>query len=334
MPRVIGARRWHSVVLRAAATCVAVVVSLLSAVAQDASWPGKPIKIIVPYAPGGAVDATARLLQEALADDLGQPILIENRAGGAGVPASEALVRAAPDGYTLGLFASAWAANATLQKNLSFDPVKDITPITVVANSTTLVLVHPISPIKSLRQLVAEAQAKPGQIPFASSGVGTAQHFAAELFKLRAKVDMLHVPYRGAGPALNDALGGQVQVSFLGIGPTKPHVEAGRLRALAITTGARSKILPDVPTVAEQGYAGFDHGEWFGIIAPAALPPEITSRLHAAVVRVVKSAKFGEKLALLGIEPVSQSPAEFAAFIGREIERLRVIIQETRMVVQ
>jgi tripartite-type tricarboxylate transporter receptor subunit TctC len=333
MGATITAGRWWCVLASVVAIGLAGA-ALPSASAQDAAWPSKPIRIIVPYAPGGAVDATARLLQETLGDELGQPILVENRAGGAGVPASETLVRAAPDGYTLGLFASAWAANATLQKNLSFDPIKDITPITVIANSTTLVLVHPSSSFRSLKELVEEGRARPGQIAYASSGVGTAQHFAGELFKLRAKVDLLHVPYRGAGPALTDALGGQVPVSFLGIGPTRPMVEIGKLRALAITTGARSKILPSVPTVAEQGYPGFDHGEWFGVLAPAGLPADITTKLHAAVVRVVNSPKFVEKLALLGIEPMSQSPAEFKAFIGSEIERLRAIIQETKMVAQ
>lgn len=313
----------------------ALVTAGMPSVAQEARWPSKPIRIIVPYAPGGAVDATARILQEQLAEELGQTIIVDNKAGGATIPASEALVRSAPDGYTIGVFGSAWAANASIQKNLTFDPIKDITPISQLANSTTLLLVHPSSPYQTMAQLIAAAKAKPGELSYASTGVGTAQHFAAELFQHRAGIKMIHVPYRGAGPAVTDALGGQIPISFIGTGPTKPLVDTGKLRALAVTTDPRSKILPNVPTIAEQGLKDFNHGEWFCVIAPAGLQANITSALHAAVTKIVRSPRFSERVAALGAEAqASNTPDDFKKFVISEIERLRQLVQEAKIEIQ
>ncbi len=236
------------------------------------SWPSRPIKIILPYAPGGAVDIVARLLQEPLGKTLGTSIVVENHSGGAGIPAAEDVVHATADGYTLGLFTSNYLSNSVLQ-HLSFNVIDDITPISVIIINTVLILVPETSPIHTLNDLIAAAK-KPGGISYGTPGFGTAMHFAGELLNQRADIKMVHIPYRGAGPALTDLLAGHIPVAIMGIGPAIPFIKSGKLRAIAITTAHRSKILPDVPTVAELGFPGYQAGEWFAMIGPKGLPPE------------------------------------------------------------
>src|SRR6185369_9965045 len=214
------------------------------------TWPQRPIKIIVPFAAGGAVDITARLLAEPMAKALGTTMIVDNRGGGGGLPASEALVHSAPDGYTIALVSVSYAANAVVQPNLSFDVVKDITPISLAVINTVMILVPADSPYKTLKDLIDDAKAKPNTISYGTVGFGSAMHFAGELLNARAGTKMIHVPYRGAAPALNDLLGGQLASAIIGIGPVLSHVQTGKLRALAITTAKRSRILPDIPTVA------------------------------------------------------------------------------------
>lgn len=294
-------------------------------------WPTRPIKVIVPFAPGGAVDLVARLLQDEMAKNLGGTILVENRAGGAGVPAGEALVRAAPDGYTISLVSSNYLSNAVMQPNLSFDVIKDITPISMVVINTVLILVPQDSSIKTLADLVAQAKAKPGTLSYASAGFGTAMNFAGELLKSRAAINLIHVPYKGAGPALNDLLGNQVPIAIIGIGPAMPFITAGKIRPLAITTEKRSKILPNVPTVAEAGYPGYRFGEWFAFIAPKGLPPDIAQKIHAAFVKAIGTESIREKLEKVGLEPTSSTPEELRAFMTTEVERIRQIATEAKM---
>ncbi len=308
---------------------LAVVLSGQTLRAQD--WPARPIRIIVPFAPGGAVDLVARILQDEMGRNLGTTMLVENRGGGAGVPGAEALVRAAPDGYTISLISSNHVSNAVMQSNLSFDVINDVTPISMVVINTVLVLVPQDSPIKSLADLVALAKAKPGALSYASAGSGTAMNFAGELLKSRAGINIVHVPYRGAGPALNDLLGNQVPIAIIGIGPTMPFIEAGKLRPLAITTEKRLKMLPNIPTVAEAGYPGYRFGEWFALIAPKGLPPEIAKRLHTAFIKTIETGAIKEKLEKLGLEPTSSSPEELKAFMATEVERIRQIATEAKM---
>lgn len=307
----------------------AIVLSAQAVRAED--WPTRPIRIIVPFAPGGAVDLVARILQDEMGKNLGGTMLVENRAGGAGVPAGEALVRAAPNGYTISLVSSNYLSNAVMQSNLSFDVINDITPISMVVINTVLVLVPQDSSIKTLADLVAQAKAKPGALSYASAGSGTAMNFAGELLKSRAGINLVHVPYRGAGPALNDLLGNQVPIAIIGIGPAMPFIEAGKIRPLAITTEKRSKNLPNIPTVAEAGYPGYRFGEWFAFIAPKGLPPEVAKKIHAAFIKTINTDAIKEKLEKLGLDPTSSSPEELKAFMTTEVERIRQIATEAKM---
>ena len=295
------------------------------------NWPARPIKIIVPFAPGGAVDIVARLLQDEMGKTLGTTMIVENRAGGAGVPASEALIHAAPDGYTIAIMSSNYASNAIMQPNLPYDTIKDITPISMVVINTVLILVPADSSIHSLADLVAQAKAKPGTIGYATPGFGTAMNFAGELLRSRANINIVHVPYRGAGPALNDLLGHQVPVAIMGIGPAMPFIAAGKVRPIAITTEKRSKNLPNVPTVAEAGYPGYRFGEWFAMIAPKGLPPDVAAKIHAAFLKAIKSEAVTSKLEKLGLEPTSSTPEELRKFLVSETERIRQIAVEAKM---
>jgi tripartite-type tricarboxylate transporter receptor subunit TctC len=313
--------------------------TLLTAIALTATttswaaetWPQRPIKIIVPFAAGGAVDVTARLLAEPIAKALGATIIVENHGGGGGLPASELLVRSPPDGYTISLVSVSYAANAVVQPNLSFDVINDITPISLAVINTVMILVPADSPYKNLQDLLDAAKAKPNTISYGTVGFGSAMHFAGELLNTRAGTKMIHVPYRGAAPALNDLLGGHLSVAILGIGPVLPHVRSGKLRALAITTAKRSQILPEIPTVAELGYPGYQSGEWFALIAPKGLSSEIQNRLHDAFVTAISSPEIKNKLEAIGLEATSTSPQELKEFLTSEVARIRLTAEESKM---
>ena len=302
--------------------------------ASAQTWPNRPIKIIVPYAAGGAVDIVARLLSEPMSKTLGTSVVVENRAGGAGIPASEAVVRATPDGYTMGIFSSNYLSNAVTQPHLSFNVVDDITPVSMVVINTVLILVPADSSIHTLKDLVDQAKAQPGTINYGTPGFGTAMHFAGELLKARAGINIVHVPYRGAAPALTDLLGQHVPVAIMGIGPALPYLKSGKLRAIAITTEKRSKILPNVPTVAELGYPGYRFGEWFAMIGPKGIPPEVADKIHAALVAAIKSQQIQTSFEKLGLEPTSSTPAELRDFMTSELARIRTIAAQAKMVEQ
>ncbi len=295
------------------------------------NWPTRPIKVIVPFAEGGAVDLVARILQDEMGKALGTTLIVENRAGGAGVPASEALIHAPPDGYTVAIMSSNYASNAIMQPNLPYDTIKDITPISMVIINTVVILVPADSSIHTLADLVAEAKAKPGALSYGTPGFGTAMHFAGELLRSRANINISHVPYRGAAPALNDLLGHQVPIAIMGIGPALPFITSGKLRAIAITTEKRSKAIPDVPTVAEAGYPGSRFGEWFAMIAPKALPADVAKKIHAAFVKAIETPKVKAKIEKLGLDPTSSTPEELHAFLVSETERIRQIASEAKM---
>jgi tripartite-type tricarboxylate transporter receptor subunit TctC len=297
----------------------------LAAAAQ--AWPAKPVRLVVPFPPGGATDLLARQLAQRLGDTWGQALLVENRGGASGAIATEHVARQPGDGYTL-LFATAstHAINPAVSK-VPFHPIKDFTPVVNVAAAPLGLVVHPSLPARSVKELVALLRARPGQLDMASFGTGTGSHLAGELLKNLAKIDMLHVPYKGGGAALADLLGGQVQLMFATTPAAMPQVKAGRLRAVAVTTRARSQALPELPTMIESGVPGYEAATWYGLLAPAATPRAVIDRMHAETVKIIGTPDMREKLIAQGFEPVGSSPAEFAAYIQAQIETWAKVIR-------
>jgi len=281
-------------------------------------YPTKPIRIIVTYPAGGGADAMARLIAPKLGEALGQPVLVENRGGASGTIAAELVAKSAPDGATLMLDATAFAVNQSLYPKLPYDPEKSFAPITLLALFPNIVVVHPSYPVSSVRELIAKIKAEPGRIAFASSGNGSAQHLAAELFRQRAGLDMVHVPYKGGGPALIDVMGGQVPIYFANMASALPHVKNGKLKALAVTGAQRSSAAPELPTVAESGMPGYQVYEWNAIFAPAGTPPAIINRLQAEIAKVVRIPEVRERMLALGGEIVASSPADLAAWVREQ----------------
>lgn len=313
-------------VLIAIATLVA-----SASVSLAENWPTRSIKIIVPFAAGGAVDLVARFLQTDMGKALGTTMFVDDRPGGAGVPASEVLIHSPPDGYTVALVSSNYASNAVLQPHLSYNTIKDITPISMAVINTVLILVPADLSIHTLSDLVAQAKAKPGALSYGTPGFGTAMHFAGEMLRSRANINITHVPYHGAAPALNDLLGHQIPTAIMGIGPALPYIESGKLRAIAITTDKRSKFLPGVPTVAEAGYPGFSSGEWFAMIAPKGLAPAVATKLHDALVKAIENLDVKTKIEKIGLETTTSTPQELHDFLVSETARFRQVASEAKM---
>ena len=300
--------------------------------AQAQPWPNKPIRLIIGNPPGGTNDILARLLQVPLQEALGQPIVIENRAGGATMVATEATVRSAPDGYTLGTIISVHASNVSLQPRLPFDPIKDITPIAFLGRVANIVVVHPSVKANTFPELLALAKASPGTIHHGTSGNGTSQHFSGELLRLGTGVDIVHVPYRGGGPAINDVLGGQIQMMFGNFASILPHVKSGRVRPLAVTGANRSPVLPDLPTVAEAAnLPGFAVTEWYAVIGPAGLPPEIVQRMNNTIYDAMKRPEIATKLRDQGIEVDFMTPDQMMDFIKSEITKIGDIVKRANI---
>jgi tripartite-type tricarboxylate transporter receptor subunit TctC len=297
-------------------------VLVLSAGTCVAAYPERPVRLVVPVAPGGAVDVVGRLIGLKLSQLLGQNVVIDNRAGANYTIGSEIVARSAPDGYTLLFTAGAHTINPSVRKHLPYDTVRDFTPIAYVANSTGLVIVvHPSFPAKSLRDLIGMAKASPGKINYASAGAGNLTHLAGELFQVVAGVKLTHVPYKSAGPAVNDLLAGHIPLMF---GPSPvvvPMVQAGRLRPLAFTALKRSAQLPEVPTADELGLKGFEATGWYGVHGPRGLPHDIVQKINGAARQIVQMPDVLERYASLNLEPVSMSPEEFAQFIKADIQK-------------
>ncbi|MDB5809710.1 MAG: hypothetical protein JWN94_1832 [Betaproteobacteria bacterium] len=294
--------------------------TLLCGCANAQTYPVKPVRLIVPYPPGGGTDIFARMLGARLGESLGQQLVIENRAGAAGVLGAEAASKAAPDGYTLVVGqASNLAINQNLMSKLPYDPLKDFAPITLIATSPSLLVVHPSLPVRSVKDLVALAKAQPGAINYASAGNGSPGHLAAEYFKKLAKIDLVHIPYKGATPAMLDVIAGQASLYFTSPVAAQPYVHSGRLRQIAVTSAKRFAPLADVATIAEAGYPEFDLTSWWGLLAPAGVSKDIVARLHADAVKVLETADMKEKLATQGAMVVTNTPAQFAAYIKSEI---------------
>jgi len=306
------------------ATCLAPIAQAQSA----ANYPSKPIRIVVPFPPGGATDILARAIGNELSKAFNQSVVIENKGGGGGNPGADLVAKSAPDGYTLVMATvGTHAINMSLYSKMPYDAVRDFEPIVLVAGVPNLLVVHPSVPAKSVKELTALAKAQPGKLNVASSGSGTSIHLAAELYKQMAGVDIVHVPYKGSAPAVADLLGGQVQMMFDNLPVSLPHAKAGKLRALAVTSPNRSSALPDVPTMDEEGYKGFDATSWFGLLAPAGTPKDIINKLNAASVKALASPEMRERLAAQGAEPVGNSPEQFGAFIKSEIEKWSKIVK-------
>jgi len=307
---------------------LALALALFPAVAQaETAWPTKPIRILVGFAAGGSTDVTARIIGQALSERLGQPVVIENRAGAGGNIAADAAAKADPDGYTLLMATSTtFATNPNLYKTLPFDVQKDFEPITLTAFIPNLLVVNPSVPASNVPEFIAYLKANPGKLNFGSAGNGSSQHLAGELFNSLADVRMIHVAYRGGAPAVNDLLGGQVQVIFAPLVEVLEQVRADKLRALGITTVKRSALLPDVPPIAET-LRGYEVTLWNGLLAPAKTPPDIVEKIHLAAKDALSSDALKAKLAEQGSEPVGNTPAEFRAFIASELVKWRKLVE-------
>ena len=314
-------QRWISTLSFALLTVVSSV-----ATAQPASFPDKPLKIINGFPAGGGSDILLRAIVPAISEKLGQPIVIDYRVGANGNLAMETVARAAPDGYTLLMGAPSLATSPSLFTNLPFDPQKDFAPISLVGIVQNVLVVHPGVAANNVRELVAIAKARPGKLNFTSPGGGSTQHLAAELFKLSAAIDIVHIPYKGGVQAQGDVIGGQAELTFNVVPAALPMIRAGRLRALAVTGRSRSEALPEVPTMIEAGYSGFTAFTWNGIVAPAGTPRAVVMRLSDAVVGAMKSPEMKEQLAKIGQEAAWNTPDEFAAFLREETEKWRRVI--------
>lgn len=312
--------------MRMAVTIMGVV---MAANAGAQAYPTKPIRLVVPFPPGGAVDFYARVIQPPLAEILGQAVVIDNKAGASGMLGAGLVAKSAPDGYTLllGNIASL-AINVGIYSKMAYDPQKDFTPVIRTVDVNYVLAVHPSLPAKTVAELIAHAKANPGKLSYGSAGSGSLPHLAAELFKAQTGTDMVHVPYKGGGPMVTDLLGGSIQVVIGDQANLMPHVQAGRLRALAVATSRRSPKAPEIPTIAESGLPGFDATAWQGLVGPANLPPEVTRRLNAAFNQVMAQPAVREKLIGGGLEPVGGTPEQFAGFIGDEIVKWTKIAKD------
>ena len=291
----------------------------------------KTIRLIVAYPPGGPNDLSARAVGQKISEALGTSVVVDNRAGAAGNIGSQYVAKSPPDGYTLLNGASALTIAPALNHNLGYDVVRDFTPISMTAVSSFVLAVHPSVPANSIKELIALAKTHPGQLSYASSGVGAPPHLAGELLKNMAHIDILHVPYKGVGQSISDLVGGQVDIMFTSPPNAIPQVKAGRLKALAVSTQRRSALLPDVPTISESGLKGFDIGTWFGILAPAGTPPEIITRLNGAIVAAEQMPDLRERLSSQGLDPVSTTPAQFAEHIRKELAKFSALVQRAKI---
>ncbi len=308
-------------------TAVLVGAASLGARIARAAYPERPVRLIVPFVPGGALDAVGRLLGNAMTANLGQPIVIENRGGAGGAIGMEVAAHAAPDGYTMMVSHSGFAAMEGLYRRLAFDPVHDFEGIITAVSGIYVLVVNPDVPFKSVAELIAYAKANPGKLSYASAGVGSTVHLAGEFFRHSAAIDIVHVPYKGSGPATSDLVGGQVQMMFGPAVNTLPLVQAGKLRALAVTSARRSALAPDLPTVAESGLPAFDVVGWYGLAAPAGTPQPAIARLNGAANTALKSADLIEQFRLQGYEPVGGTPEEATAWIKSEVARWTEVIR-------
>ncbi len=304
----------------------------VQAAEDPAKYPSKPIRFIVPFPPGGGNDTIARLVGQQMAASLGQQVSIDNRPGAAGALGAQLAANSPADGYTIFLAGvGSHGLNPNLAKKPLYDPVKDFDAISLIASAPLLVVVHPSLPVKSVKELIALAKAKPGVINYASNGTGGSSHMAIELFDMMAGTRMTHIPYKGLAPALTELMAGEVQVMFSSAVAMLPQIKAGRLRAIAMTGNTRSPAIPDIPTVAEAGLKGYETGSWYGVVAPAGTPKYAIDRLSAEVIRITKSPQVNDRLVSEAVIPVGSTPSEFSAYIKSEIARWGKVIKQAKI---
>lgn len=321
-------RRQHLMALAAlaAAACL-----LPGKTVHAQAWPTKPVTLVVPFAAGGTTDVLARALGEKLSTALGQPVIVENRGGAGATIGADYVAKAAPDGYTLLMGAVHHTIATSVYKKLSYDFQKSFSPITTVALVPNVLTVSATTPAKDVKELVALIKAAPDKFSYGSNGAGTAQHLIGTQFSTTIGQPVLHVPYKGSGPLTTDLLGGQVSMSFDTITPVLPHIKAGKLRALAVTTAKRSSSLPDVPTLQEAGFAGFDIGTWFGVLAPARTPADVVAKLNAEMVKVIQSPDFKKRMQDIGAEPIGNTPAQMAEQIASDTTRFAKLVADHKI---
>ena len=296
--------------------------------AAEPAYPTKPLRLIVPYAPGGGVDGVGRLMAQDIAPRLGQQIVIDNRGGGGGIIGLDIAAHSAPDGYTLLVGSVALTSMPGLHKKLTFDPIRDFAPITISVTGTYLLAVNLGLPAESVKELIALARTNPGKLNFGSSGGGSTIHLAGEMLKSMAKIDIVHVPYKSAGLAMTDMIGGHIQMMFAPVLVLLPMAKAGKIRALGVTSARRSALVPDVPTIAEAGVPGFEVSGWYGLLAPAATPWAIVNRIYAAAMKGLESDAMKERLKSQGLEPLGLSPEQSSKFLKEDIARWSRVIRE------
>ena len=311
---------------------LALLASVLVALALPAhaqTYPSRPIKIIVPFGPGGFTDVAARIIQKELAPALGQAVIVENKPGAGSTIGTSEVAKGQPDGYTLVMISTAHVISPHLYKQMPYDPIKDFTPVMKLAEGPYVLVTHPSLPVKTVRELIALARAQPNVIDYASSGNGSAQHLVGALFVTMAGAPLSHIPYKGSSQAMNDVLGGQVKVSFVGVPNALPSLNAGKLRALAVSTKKRYADLPDVPTLDEAGVKGFDATIWLGLLAPPGTPADVVHTLNAAITKVLSTPDSRKLMASAGVDVATSTPEEFGALLQSELDRWGKVVRET-----
>jgi tripartite-type tricarboxylate transporter receptor subunit TctC len=307
---------------------VASSIALIACTAAAQDYPSRPIRVVVPVAAGGSPDVLARLIGERIRPRLGQPFVVDNRVGAGQMIGSDLVAKSAPDGYTIMLPTATFTGSAAIQPKLPFDPVNDLTGVAMVGVGPFLVIVHPSVPVKSIKELVALAKNRPGQMNYGSAGTGSVIHFAAEVFAAETGIDIVHVPYKSGAPAVAAAVSGEVPMVFMSLPSAWAQVKAQRLRAIAVTSPQRSSFVPDLPTVAEAGVPGFQAQQWWGVLAPAKVPTAIIDKLNAEINAILRTDDMRAQLANQGAEPVLMSPQQFSGFVKNEIERFRKLVKE------
>ena len=316
----------------ALALCFGCCASLATAQTADAlkSYPAKPIRLIVPFPPGGSNDILGRFMAQKMTERLGQQTIVDNRGGADGIIGTELAARSAPDGYTLLIVSTSYSQNPAIHK-LPYDPVKALIPIAMIGSGANVLAVTPSLPVKSIKELIALAQAKPGALHYASSGIGGFNHFGGELFNTLSGAKLVHVPYKGGGPAMVDVMSGQVEVLFGTLIQALPHIRSGKLRALGVGSAKRSSVLPDVPTISEAGVTGYDGSIWWGILGPAGIPGPIVTKLNAEIAAILRDPDAAKRLSAEAAEPVIESPDAFGKLIATDIEKWKRIAQQSGM---
>ena len=315
---------------RTLALLAAALVLPCAALAQtEAKWPTKPVKWVGPFPPGGAMDVIARTLGDRLAQDLGQPFVIENRPGAGGNIGADFVAKQPADGHTIMITSIGMATNKALYAKLSYDPVKDFAPVSLLAVVPNVLVVNTArNPDKSVKDVLAHARREPDKLTYASAGNGTSIHLAGEVFASMAKLQLLHIPYKGSGPAVTDMLGGQVELMFDSITSARPHIQSGKLKALGVTSARRSSALPDVPTIAEAGVPGYEVSPWFAVFAPAGTPADVVAQLNKALIAAMRQPEILKKLESVGAEPIGSTPQALAEHLNKELVRWGALIKE------